>query len=200
MKKIVILASLFVIIVLGAAIYHFWYQMRIDKAVFRDGLASFVGMNNKTGFIDPQGNWVIPPIFDETYDFYDGKASVKHNGKWGIVTKDGNFLLQPTFNEPPSYYSEGVCLVRDNTGQFGFIDGKGNWIIAPDYDDATSFWEGLAGVKKLGKWGFIDKNNSLRIPYSFDEVELFQNGTVKVLQNNTWKTIDDKGVEAKKAR
>ena len=46
--------------------------------------------NEKGGYIDVEGNWVIKPIYDIATPFVDGKAIVMQNSRWGVLSKDGN--------------------------------------------------------------------------------------------------------------
>ena len=44
-----------------------------------------VKKNGKAGFINSKGETVVPFIFEETRNCYDGKAWVKYNGLWGVI-------------------------------------------------------------------------------------------------------------------
>ena len=48
------------------------------------GLAC-VHLNGKCGFIDKEGNEIIPCEYDYADDFKDNLARVKLKGKWGII-------------------------------------------------------------------------------------------------------------------
>lgn len=87
--------------------------------VFSEGLAA-VQKNGMIGFIDHQGNTVIP----FRYPYH------------------GNPLSSFTF-------SHGHCVVADTTGRCGVIDKAGRWEILPEYDDVSAYKE-YAIVSKAG--------------------------------------------------
>ena len=89
--------------------------------VFSEGLAA-VQKNGMIGFIDHEGNVVIP--FSFPYH--------------------GNPLSSFVFNE------EGRCVVANNDGKCGVIDKTGKWLIEPEYDNVSSYKE-YAIVSKAGE-------------------------------------------------
>lgn len=46
----------------------------------------------KYGYLDSKGSQVIPPLFDEASDFYNGYAYGKIDGKDIIIKKDGKYI------------------------------------------------------------------------------------------------------------
>ncbi len=53
--------------------------------------------NDKVGFFDFKGDWVIQPTFEAGRDFKNGFAAVKAGGKWGFIDTTGNWVVKPTF-------------------------------------------------------------------------------------------------------
>ena len=68
-----------------------------DTRDFSEELAA-VFLNRKWGFVDKNGDVVIPFIYDGDKDFFwdteyvfkNGKANVKEEGKWFYIDKQGN--------------------------------------------------------------------------------------------------------------
>ena len=88
------------------------------------------------GFIDKNGNQVIPYKYRYVEDFSEGLAVVK------------------TYNKPWTFF--------DN---YGFIDKDGNEVIPCEYDHAESFKNGLAHVaKNCCEYFYIDKKRN-RVEY-----------------------------------
>jgi WG containing repeat len=110
------------------------------------------------GFIDHEGNEVIPLQFEEATYFSDGYALViPSNFKlYGIIDKRGRFVHEPEFDEAEEFH-EGrarVCVKQ----KCGFVDTSGKWIVPPTLISASDFWHGLAIVTwKEGEYGYIDK-------------------------------------------
>ncbi len=59
----------------------------LHAGTFKEGLAFAKHSNGLYGFINKQGEWVIPPQFEEARSFSDGMAAVKVNGKWGFIAR-----------------------------------------------------------------------------------------------------------------
>jgi hypothetical protein len=64
---------------------------------FSNGLA--VGeKNDKKGFYNTKGEWIIQTQFDAVRDFKNGYAAVKTGEKWGIIDKTGKWVLIPSYD------------------------------------------------------------------------------------------------------
>ncbi|KYH34981.1 KWG leptospira [Clostridium tepidiprofundi DSM 19306] len=153
-------------------------------------------IDNKWGYIDKTGKWVIEPKYGFTYGFREGLAAVRENGKWGFVDKNGKWIIKPTFQKIQSF-SEGLAAVWVNA-KCGFINKSGKWIIRPTFEDAEKFSQGLAAVKLKGKWGYVDKSGKWVIKPSFQKASIFKEGYSIVGEydsNNNLKEgiIDKKG-------
>ena len=55
---------------------------------FSEGLAP-VKQEGKSGFINTQGEVVIPCIYDFSWYFSEGLATVVQNDKWGLINTQG---------------------------------------------------------------------------------------------------------------
>ena len=79
---------------------------KIIYAPLRDGLFS-VKRGNKYGYIDADGNTVIPFEWDEAFDFSEGLAGVCKNDKWGYIDTTGSIII-PLEYERTGFFSEGI--------------------------------------------------------------------------------------------
>lgn len=148
---------------------------------FSEGLLS-VRIGDKWGFVDLNGEIVIPIKYKEAKNFSEGMASVcldvKGKNTCGFIDKTENFVIPAQFEEC-WYFSEGLAAFKKN-GKYGFINKKGEIVIKPAFDWLYSFTEGLAAVKKNGKWGFINKNGRFVISPQYDQVWSFRNGLASI--------------------
>ena len=87
--------------------------------------------NDKWGYVDVKGCWVINPQFINAYPFVDGLARI------------------------PTIVVEGAN--DDVETKFGYIDESGNWVIKPQFQQACDFVDGIACVRYNSMWGFIPK-------------------------------------------
>lgn len=123
---------------------------------FNEGLAAVrLSNSNDWGYIDKEGNQVLPSIYGDCEEDEYGYAI------------------------PSGMFSEGlahVCIQRkwdDYRKNQGFIDRNGNTIIPMRFDAASDFSEGFArvmiegdGVEEIDwKWGFVDKYGNCTFDY-----------------------------------
>jgi hypothetical protein len=81
---------------------HFGYINTAGKVViplefsnahpFSEGLAPAANAKGLWGYIDPNGSWVIDPVYDYTDSFVDGEARVMKEGKLFYIDKKNNKL------------------------------------------------------------------------------------------------------------
>ena len=147
------------------------------------GLA-VVRLNGKYGFIDKNGNEVIPLIFDDVicdfdkyyfyWNTYQTCVSVCKNKKWGYIDSLGNVVVPLLYDKVKPYLVEDSPNWVVKNGKYGCIDVNGRLVIPFEYDDMEDgFYTGLAYVKKNGKYGFIDEHNKVLIPFKYSTTRGF---------------------------
>jgi hypothetical protein len=161
-------------------------------------------VNEKFGFISPDGSFAIKPEFDHAWDFSDGRAMIRigneHEGLHGYIDKSGKVVIEPQFKHAKSF-SEGMAEVGYGAKK-GFINREGEMVIATIFDDAFPFREELA-VVNIGKGndrkcGFIDKGGNFVILPEFYKAQSFSEGLAAVAKfgwhlHNNWGFIDRYG-------
>jgi hypothetical protein len=95
---------------------------------FREGLAPVTENGVHWGFINPQGNWAIPPHSGWSHAdcFHEGVAAIR-------VGSD------PEYN--PRYW------LREE--RWGYVDRQGEWLLPPVFMKARPFCDGIAHVEFL---------------------------------------------------
>ncbi|WP_299250446.1 WG repeat-containing protein [uncultured Cytophaga sp.] len=123
---------------------------------FVGGVAWAKTLQNKVGYIDSLGKWIVQPNFDEAHDFdpMSERARIKIGEKSGYTNMLGEVSYLDTDNY--SDYSEGYVIGEKNA-KFGFLNAKGEWVISAQFDGLRSFKNGYAAAKSGEKWGVIDK-------------------------------------------
>lgn len=127
-------------------------------------------VKGKYGFIDKEGNLVIPTQYDMAWsNFENGFAQVKIAGKVGFIDKTGKEVIPIKYQDfDSSSLSNGLISAKLN-GKYGVIDMNGNEIIPFMYDYFINFDEyGLASVKNNGSYGYIDRDNNEVTPAQYD--------------------------------
>lgn len=146
--------------------------------------------NGNWGFIDINGNFIIPPTYNYAREFSEGKAAVtpkKINGKanrkelYAFINKENEMIIPPLFKGADIRFSDGMCAVYENG--YGYINNKGQLVISCDFYLGQHFSEGLAVVKPNGKgngYGYIDKTGTMMIKPNFRLAESFKNSLALV--------------------
>ncbi len=162
----------------------------VPNTKFACGLAS-VSKNGKYGYINQNGEVVIPFSYDRTYDFSDGVAKVEKDGKFGYINKNGEKITEIIFEDGGDAAEDRIWVKKD--GKIGFIDKTGKEVIPFIYDYAYHFEEGLAAVKKDGLYGYINPMGETVIPFKFKWACCFSNGFARVGEGGYYSYIDKSG-------
>jgi len=169
--------------------------------VFSEGLALFSEYikskeENKRiklfGFINKQGQKIIPAQFYDAESFSCGLSAVKDsNGLWGFINKAGKLIINFQF-EKAELFSEDIASVY-NGEYWGAINKSGRYIINPIFEKISKFKEEKAIFVQEGKRGFINKKGKIIINALYDRANLFINDIACVKINGLWGYIDDEG-------
>jgi len=164
---------------------------------FNNGLA--VVQNNyvygeKYGYINSNGNVVIPCQYEYASDFNEGYAIIQKNTvyskKWGVIDTQGKeYLWDETFDSIIGPVSNGKVLVQKYE-RWTFVDIYGKKASDFRYFNINSFSDGLALIKNSGKAGYIDTATKQVIPFNYIDGKNFNEGLAPVKTNLTWNYID----------
>nr|WP_315140898.1 WG repeat-containing protein [uncultured Flavobacterium sp.] len=145
---------------------------------------TYARKNDKIGFVDLNGNWVIDPKFDKAKAFNKNLAPVLVGNKWGYIDMKGNLVIDPVYNDAEVFSADGLAPVKDKN--WGFINTTGKLVIPTQYgitaggifsifkDDQKGFVKKLARVKNESKWGFLKLDGSVLGNQWFENAEPFQ--------------------------
>ena len=102
---------------------------------FYEDLAE-VQLNGQWGFINTEGEEVVPPKYDFVLHFRRGLAKVELNGQCGVVDKTGKELLPCVYNEgkiPVKTLEEAVKLSNRIKKKYE-QDPEGLELSVPEFD------------------------------------------------------------------
>ena len=163
--------------------------------LFEKGLNA-VRTGDKWGFINKNGQWVIPAQYDHVSNFRSGLAKVYNAPDDFYINPQGKTVYPPLFDEWLFDPGDGTCIAFKEEGKYGFADSTGQVIIQPQYRMAYSFSEGLAYVEDIqGGTGFINLQGEYVIPpdYQFNGPTYCKDGRVIVCQNSLQGFMDKDG-------
>lgn len=97
------------------------------------------------GYINTNGEEVIPLIYSDAKIFTEGLAGVNIKGKYGFVDTKGKLKITPAYYEV-GLFSDGLCAVCKHD-KWGYIDVEGKVVVDFKYKSANEFINGSAIVE-----------------------------------------------------
>lgn len=142
-----------------------------------------VEVEDRWGYVDHQGQYIINPQYGKAYVFSDGLARVKDfsNDNYGFIDKEGNTIIEPKFLSASDFVN-GVSVVSVEDSKVFIINKKGENIATLDSVSISyGFSEKLAAVKiKNSKWGYVNTSGELVVKPKYLEAGSFKEGLSKV--------------------
>ncbi|MGF6991171.1 DNA-binding transcriptional regulator/RsmH inhibitor MraZ [Lachnospiraceae bacterium PF1-21] len=124
------------------------------------------------GFIDEEGQVIVPPIYATHADFQEGLAFVgdgKKDGKY--IDINGNTVF--TINASQGFLFHNGLAVFEVNGLRGVIDRQGNIVLVPTYQKMSDYRYGLFAVSEnSANWGVIDVSGKVIVPPKYPFVEI----------------------------
>lgn len=163
---------------------------------FTEGFAVFgieIDKNMKYGFVNLEGEEVIPPKFSgEPVPFRNGVSCISTAEKGIYIDNLGNTLASFLRARP---FREGFAAVKPNKkSKWGFIDENFMIVIPAEYDDVSSFDEGLAAISVDNKIGYIDTKGAIAIAPVYKTGFDFREGFAAVENTKGWFLINKEGI------
>lgn len=162
---------------------------------FSNGVAA-LKKNGKWGYINTDGDVVIPFEYDSALTFSEGLAAVEKNGKWGYIDINNNAIIPLEYIYATSMVdgSGVVWKVRDNNNNVsdaGYVSKKGIYTkadrIPQSYGRVIS--DGLRtsrGNSYGSAWGYENQNGEVVIACQFGYAYDFSDGMGCVCNGDTY--------------
>jgi len=128
------------------------------------------------GYLDLQGQEIIPFQYEMGYPFKDGKAVVKlEENRFALINKKGDIIHAYNYPMVGNLGNGLLPFQRDLEGKQGYIDIKGNEVISPRYTSAQPFSKGRGIVNTsedvlYNKYGLIDKKGNFIIEPKYNDI------------------------------
>lgn len=167
-----------------------------DQATdFKEGLAR-VSKGGKYGFINTNGDVVVPIKYAVASNYSYGFAAVKDGNAAYFVDKTGKMLTEETYMDTKAF-SEGLAAAQDQYFKYGFINTKGEVVIPFEYSAVSWFKEGIVavGMNENGKmrYAYVNKNGERLTDFLYEEAKDFQNGVGRVKLEGKYGLVDKFG-------
>jgi hypothetical protein len=186
----------------GTAIFSLSNLGLESSGIFEEGLLAVKQKNsNMIGFINSEGETVIPPMYSSHSSpfFKDGlclvqvpSSSIKTFGKWGCIRTDGSFAVPPVYDSLYSFIEGRAFGYKEGIGWL-LIDQTGRVMGDKIFERVRGFSEGLAPVRINGLWGYIDREGEWKIAPRFDNACSFSEGYAGVSLNGYGGFINKEG-------
>ncbi|WP_308639518.1 WG repeat-containing protein [Paenibacillus silvisoli] len=163
--------------------YPYIADMKGGRAYFYDNVKDSGGMDTtKYGYLDLQGNPVIPARYEEANDFHNNQALVKVKDKeYALIDPNGRTLH--TYSPYVSVGSPGdglLSFVKEAGGKAGYMDERGNVVIQPAFYVALPFEDGRAIVNTsdtyLNNYGVINKQGTYIVKPEYNDIRNLGSG------------------------
>lgn len=155
-----------------------------DAPSFRCGLQP-IKIDGKYGYINPQGQMIISPQFEEANDFDEsyGLASICLDGKWGLIDIKGNIVIEPQFSATYGIHDDMLAVKMNGSKRYFNVIEK--TLLEPELEfdsnhETTNFENGLAIQKVKKKYGLIDKSGKWIVEPSFKSANLRHSNNIGI--------------------
>ncbi|UOQ73025.1 WG repeat-containing protein [Hymenobacter cellulosilyticus] len=114
--------------------------------------------NGKVGFRFTVGQAVVPNVYDEILEDYNGLLFVRQGAKWGVINNKGKLTLPLEYDAIRAVEANNFVLpVVEQQGRFGYLAEDGSLLVPPKYRAAEPFVANVARVTTQdGRTGYID--------------------------------------------
>ena len=144
--------------------------------------------DQKFGYIDTLGNWVIKPIFDDASVFEEEVAVVRKDDKDFFINKNNEVLANQYFNEANAF-NDGIAIVQTDSNSY-LLNHSGQ-ITSTGYAEINHLSDDLFVCQNnTNKYGAIDKLGKTVIPFEYEKLGDFKNGFAYYFLNGKYGVLN----------
>ncbi|MDR1705332.1 MAG: WG repeat-containing protein [Clostridiales bacterium] len=162
-----------------------------DKAAGVTGGIYEASKGGFSGFLDIEGQPVLPVAYDGAWSFNDGlNAWISRGYEWMMTGSRGESILNPDVFLRDHIYGTGEMLhTVTKDGLFGCVNAAGDIIVPIEYEYIEFFDNGAAMVIKDGLYGFIGPDGTPLTPAVYDYALGFSEGVAWVRKDGLWGSV-----------
>ncbi len=147
--------------------------------------------NRKVGFLDGQGQLVIPATFDSAGTFQNGFSKVKIAGKYGYINTEGKLIVSASYDALSPLVSGYAIAIQG--GKSGLVSKEGVLSIPCLYERLSLVHKGLVRARKNQRWGIVSPTNQTILEFNYNQIGDFNNGFAKIKLGPQCGLINEKG-------
>ncbi len=148
--------------------------------------------NGKTGFLNPNGNWVINPTWNEVLGFSDQIGAARNSGNWNLINTSGEIISTSTW-EIVKPFKNGIGIVG-NAGNYFLIDKTGQILTKEGFQNICRTADDHFIVEKSGKVGLISSSGKELLPLEFESLIREKKDLIIAKKDGKTGLINDQGV------
>lgn len=169
----------------GVLTIDFLYDKLVNYSSSWDGAEAKLG--EKWGYVDKDGNVVVPIEYDYVSLCADGMIKVEKDNKYGFYNIKGRIVIDIIYDYANDFTSSfpGVTVVRKNN-KSGVINLYGGPVLPLEYEDIIIDAPNVYRVKKDGTFGIIDRDGNVLFPFKYKDLGSFDNEGVAYAANDAY--------------
>lgn len=160
------------------------------------------------GYIDRDGNEVIPPNYLEGSDFKNNYALVKSRDcTYQVIDKSGTVLTTFPYKFVGNYNENVLTFSETLGGLIGYVDIYGHVLIKPKFTSASPVNDGYMVVSTspnyIGGYGVVTLSDHILYPFLYDHIKyvgenrfalgIYRGTNADIFMNNIYALGDNKG-------
>lgn len=143
------------------------------------------------GYVNRNGDFVIPPTYEDAYGFSEGYAAVQlPSGYWGFIDTTGTVVLEDGYTW--AHDVKDGCAIVERNGEFGVVDMEGNVLLAFIFNSIGG-GDLLYPVRVNKLYGLMDTQGNLVQTYLYDNMGYYQEELALAERNGKWGYVDNLG-------
>ena len=129
-----------------------------SQFVYIDNSHFMTSIRGKFGFINSQGQKIIPFKYDEIAQREDGRFDARISDRWGVLTIDGFEVVRIKYSSPLPKQFDNEIIVKDAESEcFGLLAPDGSEMIPTIYEHLLCSEDN--GLLYFGCGGFEDEDH-----------------------------------------
>lgn len=160
--------------------YPFHESIKKEISLSNLKLIRIKNTNDKYGYIDSLGNWIIPAIYEDALEFNEGLASVCKNDTCFYINKAGEKVSLQIFEETESF-KNGIAIIKKEN--LYYLVNRSFQKISKGYSEISTTNSKLYICNNNNLYGAIDTKGNTIIPFVYKKLGNFENGYAYYLSN-----------------
>lgn len=170
---------------------------------FSEGRALAITPQGEYGYLDTEGKWIIPPLYQLAYHFHEGVALVGTSNTQGqmgyrVIDQYGKQVMAIQHHSVwiDKEFHNGLLRIKHLlTQQYSYLDkeGKDAFYLPHNVTDATPFCYNMAAVRTSQGWGVIDRKGHFILSPHYQQIRLIAPKRVWVQKEGKWALYTDRG-------